>query len=194
MSYVYPDIIEMLKNRGFMLLNGNEKYPSICGLSGNWDDMIRLISERRAYLSKLVNGNTTLLSSELYFCFKSFHRVSNVLNTNEEMIYDLIKHSCSIGMTTLRELTPLDKNEINKALVNLQNRMYITVIGEEKRLNPTWGTYLYGTSEVWESDLVNLPAPKRAYEKVVHTFSSVMSIKKLEKLTGREIVSNDSID
>ncbi|WP_175548322.1 hypothetical protein [Lutispora thermophila] len=40
----------------------------------------------------------------------------------------------------------------DKSMKSLQNKLLVTAIGKEKRLNHIWGSYLWGTSDTWEKE------------------------------------------
>jgi len=174
----------ILNSNGFIMLNEDMRYPSICSLNGDWGDVCELIVTRSAYLTKLIDNKSTFLSPKLY---KSLQDCSSKvsLNHEEEYLYDFIKSNEPVNTDLLRRSGIVERKQIRRTIERLQKKLLITAIGEDVRISNNWGTFLWGTSETWEINAsfdLNGEDTARIVEKYLR---GIISERKLKSLTSR---------
>jgi hypothetical protein len=178
MNDIMDEILSIIESQGFIMLNDNPKYPSICGMGGGWSESIYLINSRGAFLTKLIEDKTTLISPKLYFSIRACQK-NMILNDDERIILDFIRENEPVDMKMLKFFITNGDKEIKKALNSLQNKLLITVLGEGKRISDSWGTYLWGTSQTWESGLGKKPECENPELEVKKLLSGKISPRKL---------------
>ncbi|WP_202708858.1 hypothetical protein [Sporosalibacterium faouarense] len=168
MKTIQSKIEEILKENGFIMLNNNSTYPSICDYGGGWEEYVKLIEEKKGFSSILIDNKTTLLSPTLYYALKE-SRKGEELENNEERLMEFIESNQPVSMNVVKMCVFMDKIEIKKTVKSLQKKFMITVLREGMRLNKNWGTYLWGTSKKWEEIHENLygEIEKKDYRKVI---------------------------
>lgn len=185
MDDAFQNILQMLEANGFILMNENNKYLSICAMGGGWHEAIRLIDERKAFLTKLIDEKSTFISPKLYYAVKACQGLP-AFDEEERLVYEFIEQNEPVGTKFIKACLPIQEKELDKALKTLQNKLLVTAIGEERRLNENWGSYLWGTAKTWErgcSDRYEFKNPREVVEKQL---SGKISDKKLRVLVSME--------
>lgn len=183
MSECYDMILQTLEMKGFILLNNDERHDSICSLGGGWEDSITLIETGEAFLTKLIDNKTTFLSKDIMGALLCLEQIPYDLTLNEERVLEFLKENGDANSRTLQSCLGIGSKDLNKSLTTLHNKLLVTVVGEDTRLNSNWGTYRFGLLKLntKESSYVN-PS-----EMIILAFADVMKLDKLSRLTSRRI-------
>lgn len=149
MDKMKNQIMSYIQSTGILFLNENRYLPSVSGLGGDWNTVMRLILEREIYLSKLYMNRTTYLSKEMYFYLKRFKQ-TGLLSDTEQKIYCFLEESGGADTEMLKNSLMLPDKDFNISMNSLLKNLYVTALGPVKRLNENWTTLLWGTYRQWE--------------------------------------------
>ncbi|SCZ05846.1 AlkZ-related protein [Alkaliphilus peptidifermentans] len=181
MDQFLQQVQQLLNNNGFIMLNENQKYPSICEYGGGWQEAIYLINTRKVFLTKLIEDKSTFISPKLYYAIRACQGLSK-MKDNERYVYEFIQLNEPVDMKFIRLGLPIEVTELKKAMKTLQNKLMITAIGEAKSISNNWGVYLWGTSETWERESKGEYIFENPQEIIVEMLAEKISDNKLKAI------------
>lgn len=187
MDSVFERVLKHLNENGFLLLNEDPDYPSICSMGGGWPDLIELIRNGDAFLTSWVKNKRTLISRSVYQSFQRLKCTSYKMNSCELSIIKFLETNGSTDISQLHTCLPYSKKELVKAITSLQNRLLVAVTDEAKSLTKQWGIYLIDLSAGSAINQVSAITKMEAQEIIRNTFSGVLNERQLTKLTGRHV-------
>lgn len=181
-------LLQRLNENGFLMLNEDPEYPSLCGMGGGWSELIGLASRGDAFLTTWVNSKRTLISRSVYQAFQCLECSDYEPTTCEQAILDFLGTNGQTDIRQLHTCLQFAKKELLKAMSSLQNRLLVAVTGEAKSLTKNWGVYSVdlstNRSQIPERQLTNLEA-----QAIIHsTFQGVLTEAELFKRSGRQVV------
>lgn len=152
-----------------------------------WEWRMRVLEERNdiAY-SKLFFRTSGYISKDWYPYFLAVRRKGKTLeeayyngtiNQTAKHIYDIILKNGSTAFHEIKQLggfSKEDNSKFERAIIDLQMRMFITMCGHTQKLNKYgegygWSSTVFTTTEnFWQQRCVTIDEvdPKEAYEKI----------------------------
>jgi len=174
---------------GALHLNASPVLPSLDIKGYFW--MFELIEESKAYLSRAIGKRTTFLSVPMYYWFKSLTPIYESTGDLDGEIYRTLQADGPLDLKDLCQFfREYPRQIIKKRLEYLQDMFAVTTLGKGRTLyqkeGAVWFTYLWGTSEMWESRVsrkFQVLSPEEAKTKIKRNLGNF-----LDKITLSKIV------
>lgn len=177
-------IREFIEKSGILLLNDNPYLPSVSSIGGDWESILSLIETRDVFLSKVYKGRTAYLSRELYFYLRVLKH-DKPMDELQKLIYEFIDSTDGVEMDILKQYVSALSKDFDKAMNALQRNLYVTAIGEGKKLSSSWSTYIWGTFRQWEEGMEafkSTPERDECEMKVRGTLSGLLKDREIDCL------------
>lgn len=142
-------LLNFINDYGIIACNKDNFIKSINDIGSSWQDAVALINEREIFYSKIYKQKTVYLSKHLYCLLKKIESYKKI-SKNSSSIYKILENNPPQNTEILKIVSGLNKEEFNKAQMELLEKMYITAFSSYKSININWSSFLYTTSSKWE--------------------------------------------
>lgn len=154
-----------------------------------------LVARRRCFLSRLVRGKTTYLSLITYAACAGLTPPGPALAAWPGELFQALETGGPLSTADLVMVTGRRGPAIRAGLAWLQERLLVTVVGPERRLNPNWDAYLWCTRRQWEQAGSPMPRPLAAGQArrvLTATLEPYLTPGELRRLLARLAGANPS--
>lgn len=177
-------LFKYLEENGILLCNVNPYLPALDNVGCTWSDVTELIDAHELFYSKVFKKRTTYLSVEAYYLLKEVRKRKN-LTEPAKQIYASIKNNPPLETKELKMISMLSAKEYAAGFDELLQNMYITALQNGKKINPTWSTFYYGTSEARERHHMDHYDKRNAEERLWELFGKNMKEKDFKSMLGK---------
>lgn len=173
---------------GILLCNQNKYMPALEDIGCTWYDAVDMMAEHRLFYCKTFRKCTTYLSPKAYWLLKQA-RKPMLVSRDAENIYALVESAGKIATPDLKRFSQLPHKEYSIAFASLLEDMRVTALGKVSGSNPSWPTFLFGVSEIWEQDNPQKYIdPDNAQNELWELFGKTMQEKEFLKLLRKKNV------
>lgn len=174
------ELSEYMDMNGILLCNENKELPSLCGLGYNMENIIGLIELHQVFYCKVYKKRSTYLSVKAYKLLSRCKIVKD-FPSEAEVIYNEIKKYDFVDKDDLKQALNMEKKTFDRAFDFLLENLLITAWCG-KKINSSWYSYLYCTSDQWEKQVQGLHFNGNPKEELWRIFNGHMSEKDFNTL------------
>ncbi|MDR1769430.1 MAG: hypothetical protein LBS02_02175 [Hungatella sp.] len=142
-------LLNFINEFGIITCNKDNFLKSINDIGSSWQDAVVLINEREIFYSKIYKKKTVYISKYLYCLLKKIGNYKSI-SENASSIYKILESNPPQNTEMLKIVSGLNKDEFNKAQMELLEKLHITAFSSYKSININWSSFLYTTSFKWE--------------------------------------------
>lgn len=142
---------EYFKKNGLILCNEHPKLPYLGLAGGNWSAIVALMERGDVFYSRFYKDRVTYLSREWYFALKAYRGRYLKLPEESVCVYDFLRSAGMGNAKQIQSFCRLSKKQYDRAMLPLFRELFVTVLWRDETISENWCTFLYGSSEAWES-------------------------------------------
>lgn len=140
----------MLTTLPLFLCNDDGRLPSFAQISGNWDELMGLVEQRKFFYSRLYKNRVTYLSERLYWCVKPYKQRLDRLSPKARELFEFIDGFGEITTSEIKNALMLSSKDFSKCINELAKELLVTAVAKEREINNNWSSFYWGTYRLWE--------------------------------------------
>lgn len=170
---------KVLTSLPLFLCNENPELPSVAGMGGDWDLIMRLIESRRIFYSKIYKNRVTYLSSDLYWAVKPYKQRWSKLSERSQNIFKFVDDFGEITTSEIKNIFQISNKQFTQCINELSKELFITAVSKEKKINHNWSSFYWGSYQLWEE---TAEKPVDGAIDILEVLSSYLSEKEIKKI------------
>lgn len=139
-----------LRQYGLLLCNESRELPSLSSVGGDWNAIVRLMTAGQAFYSKFYKHRVTYLSREYYAHIKPYKQRLCKVSPAAKSIYAFLSSVGQASTADIANTLMLPGKALSAAMDELFAELLVTVIAQDRAINISWSSFLWGTYETWE--------------------------------------------
>ena len=135
---------------GLLLCNENRELPSLSSVGGDWAAIVAFMTAGQVFYSKFYKHRVTYLSRECYAHIKPYRQRLSKVSPEAKSIYAFLSSVGQASTADIANALMLPKKALSTAMDELFAELLVTVIAQDRTINISWSSFLWGTYETWE--------------------------------------------